>query len=103
MAFACSGGFTLPVYAEPDQRPRWTLGPAFGCEPPGLDNIFTTNISIRFSRSQVQQNWCSIAQGVTQSFTLTVEESAMTLSELFSFHNYKGSGGTVTISTNPLP
>jgi hypothetical protein len=107
--FFCSGGFSLPVYNRfGEQRPRWFIGPSVGCEPPGLRSLpiytpLVTNMEIFFARSQVQQNWCDIARGLTTSFTLSAESSQMSLSNSFNFFIYNGSGGTVTISTNPLP
>jgi hypothetical protein len=106
--FPCNGGFVLPIWNRfGEQRPRWWIGPAVGCgEPSGLSGWITT-IEILFSSSQQQQDWCSIAQGLTQSFALNAEASSMTVLfnnfSVTSRHSYIGSGGTVTLSTNPLP
>ena len=105
--FPCAGGFVLPTYNFFGvQPPRWWVGPAIGCEPSGLGG-WITEIEILFSSTQNQRNWCSIAQGATPSFTLNAQTSFMRVRPNNFFvdtrYTYTGSGGTVSLSTNPLP
>lgn len=108
--FFCNGIIRLPRFFDDlsglGVLQYWILGPAVGCEPAGLDSRWITSIQINF-RSPTLPSWCSIAQGLTPSPVMTAHSSRMTmrynLSSVDVVHFSTGSGGTVTISTNPLP
>jgi len=107
ISWQCTGGYVLS--SDYYFRPRWLFGPAIGCNPSGLEQYMTATFDFSFLNS-VAPTFCDIAQGNVTSFEIPLSTSFVPVfvightNFLVSIrHIYTLSGGTVTLSTNPLP
>ena len=103
----CLGGYSL--VSDGNFRPRWQFGPAIGCNPSGLEQYMTATFDFSLFNGDAP-TFCNIAQGNVTSFEIPLSTSFVPVfvightNSLVSIrHIYTLSGGTVTLSTNPLP